>query len=120
MIFKLHPNENVARSTREIERLAPKALVFAKGNVNHMIANCSVLITQYSSVTYIGLALGKEVHSYHNLHMLRRLLPIQNGGASAQRIADLCRQLLNLSPEELMAARTSGRHRIIWNIPETV
>lgn len=95
LIFKLHPNEKKERATREILALAPKALVFADGNTNHMIANCDVLITQYSSVVYIGLALGKEVHSYFDLRMLKHLLPIQNGGTSAKRIADLCREVLD-------------------------
>jgi hypothetical protein len=94
LIFKLHPNEKVERATREIKGLAPHALVFADGNTNHMIANCDVLITQYSSVVYIGLALEKEVHSYFELEMLRRLTPIQNGGTSGRKIAAVCRGLL--------------------------
>jgi hypothetical protein len=53
-----------------------------------------VLITQYSSVVYIGLALGKEVHSYFDLEMLRLLAPIQNGGTSGQNIAQVCREIL--------------------------
>jgi hypothetical protein len=32
-----------------------------------MIANCSTLITQYSTVVYTGIALGKEVHSYFDV-----------------------------------------------------
>ncbi len=95
VIFKLHPNEKVKRATQEILSLAPEALIFPDGNTNHMIANCDVLITQYSSVVYIGLALGKEVHSYFDLKMLKRLLPIQNGGTSAKRIADLCKEVLD-------------------------
>lgn len=94
LIFKLHPNEKVERATREIKDLAPHALVFADGNTNHMIANCDVLITQYSSVVYIGLALGKEVHSHFDIEMLRRLTPTQNGGISSRNIATVCRGLL--------------------------
>ncbi|MFZ5916514.1 MAG: hypothetical protein ACOYZ7_06255 [Chloroflexota bacterium] len=94
LIFKLHPNENVERATREIEALAPQALVLASGNTNHMIANCQVLITQYSSVVYIGLALGKEVHSYFDVQQLKTLTPVQNGGASAANIAQVCRRLV--------------------------
>ena len=94
IIFKLHPNEKVERATREIEALAPHALVFADGNTNHMIANCDVLITQYSSVVYVGLALGKETHSYFDVERLKRLTPIQNGGASDRNIAEVCRGLL--------------------------
>jgi hypothetical protein len=94
LIFKLHPNEKVARATREIKTLAPEAIVFSHGNTDHMIANCDVLITQYSSVAYIGLALGKEVHSYFDMDELRRLTPVQNNGTSAANIAQVCRELL--------------------------
>ncbi len=90
LIFKLHPNENFHRSYREIQRLAPRALVLAEGNTGEMIANCDVLITQYSSVAFIGLALGKEVHSYFDVEELKRLLPIQNGGTSHRHIAAVC------------------------------
>ncbi len=95
LIFKLHPNEKVERSTREIKRHAPDAVIFSDGDINPMIANCDVLITQYSSVSFIGLALGKEVYSYFDLEMLKRLLPIQNGGVSAKRIAEVCRGYLS-------------------------
>lgn len=94
LIFKLHPNENVERSTREIRDVLPNAEVMASGNTNHLIANCDVLITQYSSVVYVGLALGKEVHSYFDLAQLRQLQPVQNGGRSAANIAAVCRELL--------------------------
>jgi hypothetical protein len=60
-----------------------------------MIANCDVLITKYSSVVYVGLALGKEVHSYFNLDELKKLLPIQNNGASAGKIAETGMKLLS-------------------------
>ena len=98
LIFKLHPNENVARSTQEIHRLAPHALVLAEGNAGEMIANCDVLITQYSSVAFIGLALGKEVHSYFDVAELKRLLPVQNGGSSNRHIAAVCRRVLETTP----------------------
>lgn len=94
LIFKLHPNENKGRAEREVRSIAPGALIFSEGNTSEMVANCDVLITQYSSVAYIGLALKKEVHSYFNLVDLRRLLPIQNGGYSGRIIAALCRSLL--------------------------
>ena len=61
-----------------------------------MIANCDVLVSQLSSVVFTGLALGKEVHADGDLEALRRLLPIQNGGASAGRIAEVCRRLLGV------------------------
>ncbi len=58
-----------------------------------MVANCDVLICQYSSLAHVGLALGKEVHSFFDLDELRRLLPLQHGRA-ASNIADVCRALL--------------------------
>jgi hypothetical protein len=93
VIFKLHPNEHAARATREIARWAPRALVYSRGSAEEMIANCDVLVTQYSSTVFVGLALGKEVHSYFDLGVLRRLMPIQNGRA-AQNIAAVCREVL--------------------------
>ncbi|MFZ1292452.1 MAG: hypothetical protein WAR79_20340 [Melioribacteraceae bacterium] len=87
LIFKLHPNENFNRAKREIEKYAPKALVYTDGNINHMIANCDVLITKYSTVVYIGIALGKEVYSYFDINLLKELTPIQNEGKSAELIA---------------------------------
>lgn len=94
LIFKLHPNENAERSTREIHRYAPGALVFQQGDTNHMVANCDTLITQYSSVVYVGLALGKQVYSYFDLDSLKEMMPIQNGGASARNIARVCQEFL--------------------------
>lgn len=94
LIFKLHPNENHRRSTREINLYAPEALVYSGGNTNHMIANCDTLITQYSSVVYVGLALGKTIHSYFELESLKELVPVQNGGLSGRNIAGVCREFL--------------------------
>lgn len=92
--FKLHPNENVARARREIERHCPGAIVHEDGSAEELVANCDVLFTQYSSLAFVGLALGKEVHSYFDLEELRQLLPIQNGGRSAEAIADVARGLV--------------------------
>lgn len=94
LVFKLHPNERVERARREIERDAPHARVFAEGNTDHMIANSVALVTRYSSVVYVALALGKEVHCDIDLARLRRLMPAQNGGTSAHHIADVCRACL--------------------------
>ena len=93
LIFKLHPNENARRATREISRYAPGATVFTTGSAEEMIANCDVLITRYSSTAFVGLALGKETHSDFDMDELRRLTPVQNGSA-ALNIAKVCRQLL--------------------------
>ncbi len=94
LIFKLHPNENFERATREINKYAPNALVYTSGSAEEMIANCDVLMTRFSSTVYVGLALGKEVYSEFPIEELRRLTPIQNNGTSAKNIANVCRELL--------------------------
>ena len=93
LIFKLHPNENLERATREIRQHAPGAMVFATGSAEEMIANCDVLITRFSSTAFVGLALGKETHSDFNMDDMRRLTPVQNGSA-ALNIATVCRRVL--------------------------
>ncbi len=98
VIFKLHPNENFARARRELERYAPKAAVYVEGPTDAMVANCSTLVTEWSSVAFVGMALGKEVFSSHSLAELRRLLPEQNRSA-ARRIAEVCREVLGLPLE---------------------
>ena len=97
LIFKLHPNENADRARREIETHAPGALVFDHGRAEEMVANCDMLITQYSTLAYVGLALGKEVYSYFDLDELKRLLPDQHGLA-ARNIARVCRIVLESEP----------------------
>jgi hypothetical protein len=95
VVIKLHPNENVGLARREINHVIPEALVLEEGNLNHMIANCDVFITQTSSATFVGLALGKEVYTDLDVDQLRQLMPLQNGGTSALRIAELCERLLD-------------------------
>jgi len=98
MLFKLHPNEKVDRAEAEIRKYAPTGtLIYHSGNTNHMIANCSELITQYSTVVYTGIALGKKVYSYFDVEELKRLAPIQNGGASAKNIAQICSSYINFA-----------------------
>jgi hypothetical protein len=103
LIFKLHPNEDVERATREIHRHAPDAMVLATGSAEEMIANCDVLITRFSSTAFVGLALGKETYSDFDLDELRRLMPVQNGSA-ASHIANACRRLLAVAPEGARSA----------------
>ncbi|GAC1371980.1 MAG: hypothetical protein NVSMB30_12250 [Hymenobacter sp.] len=92
LIFKLHPNEQMDRAVAEIRQHAPPdTLIYTDGNTDHMIANCAELVTQYSTVVYVGLALGKPVHSYFDVDDLKRKQPWQNGGTSARRIAAICR-----------------------------
>ncbi|MFQ3573585.1 MAG: hypothetical protein SNJ53_03025 [Thermodesulfovibrionales bacterium] len=93
VIFKLHPNERAKRAD-EIRQIAPDALIFHDGNAHEMVANCQVLITQYSSLVFTGLALQKEVHSYFNVERLKEMTPIQNGGTSAKNIANICKEYL--------------------------
>lgn len=109
IIFKLHPNEYVPRARREINKWAPGSLVFSTGNTNEMIANCDILLTKFSTVVYVGLALGKEVHSEFELEELKRLLPIQNGNTSARKIADICISLIedNLEPIRIIQENNS-------------
>jgi hypothetical protein len=111
MIFKLHPIENVGRATQEIRRLIPEALVFTQGHVNHIIANASVVITQQSTCTFVAIALGKEVYTNLDINELKRLMPIQNGGSSAQKIAEISRRLLHIPLPVLEQVRKGYRPR---------
>lgn len=94
LIFKLHPNELVERATQEINLYAPGALVYSQGKTEEMIANCDVLITRFSSVVYVGLALGKEVYSDFDIDFLTKLKPIQNNGTSSKNIAQVGAELI--------------------------
>jgi hypothetical protein len=115
LLVKLHPNENAARARREVLDVCPEARVFAEGSAEIMIANCDVLVTQYSSTAFVGLALGKEVHSYYPAEELQRLLPLQNGCA-ARNIADVCREVLALARTPL-PSRRRGRSVIETSPP---
>ncbi len=114
LIFKLHPLENVRRARREIEHYAPGAPVLTTGNIDGMIANCQALITQHSTCTFVGLALGKEVYSDLDINELRQLMPIQNNGSSARRIGNICRRVLNTPMTELGRVRAGFRSRPHW------
>lgn len=95
LLFKLHPNEIIERAVSEIKAYAPKdTLIYWAGNTNEMIANSVELITQYSTVVYVGLALGIPVHSYFDLVDLKRQMPIQNSGTSVKNIANICRNFV--------------------------
>ncbi len=98
LLFKLHPNEKMERAIAEIKEHAPAdTLIYTDGNTNHMVANCCELITQFSTVVYVGIILGKKVHSYFDLADLHRLLPLQTGGHSARMISDICRGYIEYS-----------------------
>jgi len=107
LIFKLHPLENTKRAMREIHENAPAAIVYAHGDINQMIANAEVVITQQSTCTFTAIALGKEVHTNLNIDELKRLMPIQNGGTSAGHIAQICERIL-LTPMELLQTMRKG------------
>jgi hypothetical protein len=94
LIFKLHPNENVRRATREINAYAPESLVFSEGRTEEMIANSRMLIAQFSSTIFVGSALNKTVHCGLEPELLRALTPVQNKSA-ARNIADVCRQVID-------------------------
>jgi hypothetical protein len=101
LLFKMHPNEKRERFEKEIRKYTPAdSLIFFEGNTNHMIANCDELITQFSTVVYVGLILGKKVHSYFNLEMLKRLQPIQNNGTSAVKIAEIAKAFIEFDGEK--------------------
>ncbi|MCW5920816.1 MAG: hypothetical protein KIS77_00585 [Saprospiraceae bacterium] len=94
VIFKLHPNENHTRALREIEHHAPQAITYTRGNIHPIIANCTAMVTKYSSVLMVALGMGKTVYSDLDPSLAERLRPVQNGGTSANRIADICRNFL--------------------------
>jgi hypothetical protein len=98
VIFKLHPAERQDRAIREIQSIVPGAHILRDGNTEHMIANSAAVVAQYSTVAFTAAALGKEVHSYIDPDLLRRILPIQNGGTSGARIADVCRRCFDPIP----------------------
>ena len=115
LVFKLHPTENAERAIREIKAVVPQALVFSAGNVNHMMANASMVITQQSTCTFVAVGLGKETHTNLDLDEIRRLMPIQNHGDSARRIAAICRRILH-TPMPLIERARMGmyRPRALW------
>lgn len=97
LFVKLHPNERFDRACAEVSRWAPGARVFRDGSAEEMVANCDTLICKYSTLAYVGLALGKEVRSHFDLGELRRLLPLQHGRAAAE-IAAVIRDALGDAP----------------------
>lgn len=119
IIFKLHPNENAERARREMQKAALGSQVLTHGNVNHMIANASVVITQQSSCTFVAVGLGKEVHTNLDLNELRRLMPIQNNGMSSQYIATICRRVLHTPMAVLKQVRAGYRKRPRWERADT-
>jgi len=116
LIFKLHPLENAPRAIREINQFAPDARVFWRGNVNAMMLNASAVITQWSSSTFVALALGKEVYSDLDITTLKKIMPIQNEGKSAQNIAQVCQSILETPLPTLLHQREEQRLRRMHQI----
>jgi len=113
LIFKLHPNEKKDRAIAEIKKHTPAdTLIYTDGNINHMIANCDELITQYSTVVYTGIALRKKVHSYFDIENLKSLAPIQNQGSSALNIAKICREFIEYKgkPIDFLSSKQITQH----------
>jgi hypothetical protein len=90
------------------------AKVYWRGDVNSMILNAQTVITQWSSCTFVAMALGKEVYSDLNANELRRLMPIQNGGTSASKIAQVCQQVMNTPMPVIEQRRRESRIRTLW------
>ena len=107
LFFKLHPNEKADRATREIQAAAPEAKIFTSGCAEEMVANCSMLITEFSSLTFVGIALGKEVFTRQPIDYVRELCPIQNKCA-AEQIADVCRETLSMAATVPSLERSIG------------
>jgi hypothetical protein len=92
LVFKFHPNEKRIRATAEVMRWAPSAQI-ADGSGEELAANCHTLITEWSTLAYVGLALGKPTYSYRDLKHHRAMLPLQNG-RGAHEIANVCREVI--------------------------
>jgi hypothetical protein len=83
----------MTRAVAEVRRWAPGARALTTGSGEELAANCHTLITEWSTLSYVGLALGKPTYSYRNLDEHRAMLPDQHGLA-AHNIAGVCRDVL--------------------------
>lgn len=113
IIVKLHPNELHDRATAEVRLLLPGATVLTTGHTEQMIANCDILLTEWSSTALVGLALGKTVYSNFEIGELKSLMPLQTPHA-AENIAAVCRAgVYGISqPEAISAHSTRDGHRV--------
>jgi len=111
LLFKFHPNEDNVRATDEVRRWAPSdALIYTEGNTEEMIANSCELITQLSTVVYVGIALGIPVHSYFDLQELSSRAPLQNGGSTALKISGLCEAFMDYKGDKRQFASRYRQH----------
>ncbi|HSR98679.1 MAG TPA: hypothetical protein VLM79_16600 [Kofleriaceae bacterium] len=95
LVFKFHPNERMARAVDEVREWAPHARALTSGSGEELAANCHTLVTEWSTLAYVGLALAKPTYSYRDLEAHRAMLPVQHGRA-AKNIAAVCRDVLAL------------------------
>jgi hypothetical protein len=95
LVFKFHPNERMSRAVDEVRRWAPNACALTSGSGEELAANCHTLVTEWSTLAYVGLALDKPTYSYRDLEAHRAMLPVQHGRA-ANNIAAVCRDVLAL------------------------
>lgn len=118
VIFKLHPNEDHERAVREIRAQAPDALILYREphiKAEELVANCDVLLSEWSTLVFVAMALGKECYSHHDMEEVERLMPIQNGGASARNIAEVCRQIIESPAPAVSRERARPIHKSpIW------
>jgi hypothetical protein len=63
------------------------------GRGEELAANCAELVTEWSTLAYVGLALGKPTHSYRDLARHRHMVPLQHGRGAAN-IAAVCREVI--------------------------
>lgn len=94
LIFKIHPKEDMQRAVSEMREHAPNSIIYTEGNTEQMIANCDILVTRYSTVFLTALALGKKVYTDMDSRIFDEITPIQNGGKSAELIANIGRELI--------------------------
>ena len=94
IIFKLHPMEDHERATLEIKSILPNCLIYTNGSAEEMIANCSMMITTYSSTILTASALEKPIISHYTSQQLKALKPVQTNGTSASKIANVAKALL--------------------------
>lgn len=93
LVFKFHPNERMRRAVTEVQRWAPYATFLTGGNGEELAANCAELVTEWSTLAYVGLSLGIPTHSYRDLELHKTMVPLQHGRGAAN-IAAVCRDVL--------------------------
>jgi hypothetical protein len=83
----------MSRAIAEVEQWAPGARYITTGRGEELAANCATLITEWSTLAYVGLALDIPTYSYRDLERHKGMMPVQNA-SGAKNIAHECRKLL--------------------------